>query len=64
MYLSNQLADVILGTTKVLDEVPRTHELSEIDIIRGANADVGSLGVIVPLIEGVLRPCAQTCQHH
>lgn len=64
MYLSKQLANVILITTKVLAEVPRTHELSEIDIIRGANADVGILGVIVPLIEGVFSPCAQTCQHH
>ena len=64
MYLFKQLANVILVTTKVLAEVIRTHELSEIDIIRGANADVGILGVIVPLIEGVLSPCAQTCQHH
>ena len=64
MYLSRQLAIVTVVTTKVLAEVPRTHELSEIDIIRGANADVGIFGVIVPLIEGVLSPCAQTCQHH
>lgn len=64
MYLSKQLANVILVSTKGLARVPRTQELSEIDIIRGANADVGILGVIVPLIEGVFSPCAQTCQHH
>ena len=64
MYLSKQLAKVIVVTKTVIAEVPRTHELSEIDIIRGANADVGILGVIVPLIEGVFSPCAQTCQHH
>ena len=64
MYLFKQLANVIPATTKGLAEEPRTQELSEIDIIRGANADVGILGVIVPLIEGVFSPCAQTCQHH
>ena len=64
MYLSKQLANGILVSRKRLAEVPRTQELSEIDIIRGANADVGILGVIVPLIEGVFSPCAQTCQHH
>ena len=64
MYLSEQLANVIPVSTKGLAGAPRTQELSEIDIIRGANADVGILGVIVPLIEGVLSPCAQTCQHH
>ena len=64
MYLSKRLANGILVSRKWLAEVPHTQELSEIDIIRGANADIGILGVIVPLIEGAFSPCAQTCQHH
>ena len=35
-----------------------TQELSDIEISRGANVEVGILGVIVPLIEGVFNPYA------
>ena len=34
----------------------RTQELSEMERIRGAKAEVGSLGVDPPLIDGVVRP--------
>lgn len=35
-----------------------TQELSETDNIRGAKLEVGSLGVVVPLMDGVFNPCA------
>lgn len=35
----------------------QTQELSEIVIIFGAKAEVGNLGVIVPLTDGVFNPC-------
>lgn len=34
-----------------------THELSDIDIIRGANVDVGSLAEEAPLNDGAGVPC-------
>lgn len=34
----------------------RTHELSEIDIIRGAKGEVGSFTVEAPLSDGVGMP--------
>ena len=34
----------------------RTQELSETVKIRGANADVGILGVVAPFIDGVFSP--------
>lgn len=33
-----------------------THELSDIDIIRGANAEVGSLAVEAPFSDGAGMP--------
>lgn len=36
-----------------------TQELSETDNIRGAKLEVGSLGVVVPLMDGVFNPCAK-----
>lgn len=43
-------------------EEVHTQELSETDIMRGANVEVGTFGVVVPLIEGVLRPWQKTRQ--
>ena len=33
-----------------------THELSDTESMRGANTDEGTLGMVVPLIEGVFVP--------
>ncbi len=35
-----------------------TQELSETDNIRGAKLELGILGVLVPLMDGVFSPCA------
>ena len=33
--------------------------MSETDNMRGAKLEVGTLGVVVPLMEGVFSPCAK-----
>ena len=33
-----------------------THELSETDNMRGAKLEVGILGVVIPLMDGVFSP--------
>lgn len=46
-----------IRSTRQGHEAP-TQELSETDSIRGAKLEIGILGVLVPLKDGVFSPCA------
>ena len=58
MYLSKYFSEAHrVCLIWVCWEAP-TQELSETDNIRGAKLEVGILGIVVPLIDGVFNPCA------
>lgn len=58
MYLSKNFSEAHMVCLAWLDQEAPTQELSETDNIRGAKLEVGILGVVVPLMDGVLSPCA------
>ena len=58
MYLSKNFNEAHMVCSAWLDQEVPTQELSETDNIRGAKLEVGILGVVVPLMDGVLSPCA------
>lgn len=58
MYLSKFFSEARRVCSVWLGQEEPTQELSETDSIRGAKLEVGILGVVVPLMDGVFSPCA------
>lgn len=58
MYLSKNFSEAHKVCSVWLGQEARTQELSETDSIRGAKLEIGILGVVVPLMDGVFSPYA------
>ena len=58
MYLSNHFSEARRVCSVWLGPEEPTQELSDTDNIRGAKLEVGILGVVVPVLDGVFSPCA------
>ena len=58
MYLPTNFSETHRVYTARLSQEVLTQELSETDNTRGEKLEVGILGVMVPLMDGVFIPCA------